>query len=109
MEKTDLFVFLDFSYFFHKLVSYIFCTKRKCRISTFQKCMGLCVFDVYEKYYNSKTGGMSNIMGKNPYPLSPQGVKMSKDGTVIRRFDFALILRPLTHSLKFRNLRIPRF
>ena len=37
--------------------------------------MGLCVFDVYEKYYNSKTGGMSNIMGKNPYPLSPQGVK----------------------------------
>ena len=36
--------------------------------------MGLCVFDVYEKYYNSKTGGMSNIMGKNPYPLSPQGV-----------------------------------
>lgn len=45
--------------------------------------MGLCVFDVYEKYYNSKTGGMSNIMGKNPYPLSPQGVKtkkfMSKD------------------------------
>ena len=39
--------------------------------------MGLCVFDVYEKYYNSKTGGMSNIMGKNPYPLSPQGVKYS--------------------------------
>ena len=39
--------------------------------------MGLCVFDVYEKYYNSKTGGMSNIMGKNPYPLSPQGVNCS--------------------------------
>ena len=51
------------------------CTKGKCRISTFQKCMGLCVFDVYEKYYSSKTGGMSNIMGKNPTPLSPQGVK----------------------------------
>ena len=41
--------------------------------------MGLCVFDVYEKYYNSKTGGMSNIMGKNPYPLSPQGVNSFVD------------------------------
>ena len=40
--------------------------------------MGLRVFDVHEKYYNSKTGGMSNIMGKNPYPLSPQGVKLRK-------------------------------
>ena len=31
--------------------------------------MGLCVFDVYEKYYNSKTGGMSNIMGKKGQQL----------------------------------------
>lgn len=29
----------------------------------------------FVKYYNSKTGGMSDIMGKNPYLLSPQGVK----------------------------------
>ena len=39
------------------------------------------------------------------------GIKMSKDGIVIRRFDFALILQllgPLTQCLKFRNLRIPR-
>ena len=68
--KKMIFSPLDFSYFFHKLISYIFCTKRKCRISTFQKCMGLCVFDVYKKYYNTKTGSMSTIMGKNPFPPS---------------------------------------
>ena len=47
--------------------------------------MGLCVFDVYEKYYNSKTGGMSNSMGKNPYPpsVSPQGVKCMKSIAVL--------------------------
>ena len=68
-KKTDFFVFLDFSYFFHTLKSYIFCTKRKCRVSTFQKCMGLCVFDVYKKYDNSKTDSISKIMGKKkPYP-----------------------------------------
>ena len=35
--------------------------------------MGLCVFHVYKKYYNSKTDNMSNIMEKNPYPPSPRG------------------------------------
>ena len=76
-KKTDFFVFLDFSYFFHTLKSYIFCTKRKCRVSTFQKCMGLCVFDVYKKYDNSKTDSMSKIMEKNPTLPSPQGVKVT--------------------------------
>ena len=71
--KNNFVVFLDSSYFFHELISDIFCTKRKCRISTFQKCMGLCVFDVYKKYYNSKTGGISTIMGKNPYPPQSSG------------------------------------
>ena len=54
--------------------------------------MGLCVFDVYEKYYNSKTGGMSNIMGKNPYPLSPQGVNTfdNTDTETISAFRFLL-------------------
>ena len=39
------------------------------------------------------------------------GIKMSKDGIIIHRFDFALTLQllgPLTQCVKFRNLRIPR-
>ena len=32
------------------------------------------MFLMYKKdITTSKTGDMSNIMGKNPYPLSPQG------------------------------------
>ena len=53
--------------------------------------MSLCVFDVYEKYYKSKTGGMFNIMGKNPYPLSPQGVNRRQYNKMWKmhvRYDF---------------------
>ena len=39
--------------------------------------MGLCVFDVYKKYDNSKTDSMSKIMEKNPTLPSPQGVKVT--------------------------------
>ena len=66
--KTDLFVFLDFSYFFHKLISYIFYTKRKSAESLLSKSVWVYVFLMYVKNITTQKLAACLTLWENPYP-----------------------------------------
>ena len=75
MEKPDLFVFLDFSYFFHKLISYIFALKESAE-TVLSKSVWVYVFLMYTKNITTqKLAACLILWEKTPTPLSPQGVK----------------------------------